>query len=255
MECDYIWWNGSVTEDLCWAGDDTVIEISRDTQVISKFTVNKEAKTCRREVLDSSYVPESLGCTQNGKVYITSFGRVRVYDLKTGSMDIWEPIELGGMISTVTVNENVIVFTDKGQGFIYTKERAFLHKMDTVHSLTTFVTPNNYFWGGTNSNNEYHIVDLDTNQTSWLPQGIETIVYCIGGTRQGYVYVTEAVYDTTDVHLSVRMESGPLMHFIDIGTLQFYFTGQQSTIQQWDGSTLMAFVSASKQIKIAVLEP
>ena len=262
MECEYEpdWGNNSLTLDLCWAGEDTLIEVRYETNVTYRYTVNKDEKTCKRQVLDFGYIPIQVACTRQREVFITSYtepGKVWVYDLDMGRRQIWEPLELKDMFMTVTVNEHFIVFTEDYDGisFIYTRERVFLYKIEgELYSRYTFVTPNNFLWAGSIVENEYHIIDLETNETSSKPGG-DFGMFCIDGTRQGYVYITVSNFDTKEVYMTVHLESGQFLHLIDISSLHFHLYPIQSTIEHGDGSTLMAFASAHGAIGIAVLEP
>ena len=208
MGCDRL--NETYLRDLCWVDEQTLV-LATELGQVWKYTIDTSDRTCKREVIDYSFVTNDISCTREGKVYASryavSYIKIKIYDMKTGNDTIWElGIYSHSGTVLVSINQELIIVNIDDHSYVYNGVRSYLYKIkhDTNNAMVnyfhnTYLTDNNFYWGVTEEKRQVSFRNLLTNETYMTMGGIQR-AYGVSGTNHGYVYVSREVAGSVGVY-------------------------------------------------------
>ena len=241
--------------DLCWVDRQTLIVADHIGGQLVMYNINITAKTCEGRVI--KYMPwvSSVSCSQGGKVLTSANDgkevKILMYDAKTQRKRWWDTdIRRNNEIVRISENQDCIVIYRGREGYIFTKDRV-LYNVTHFHALGHFyqvhVTAMGMLWG-TSQDNKLLIINLVTNETNTINQGIVE-ADGVTGTSNGYVYVT----DVNAADVGVYQPNGTFLHKLQInrpegaGGLRY-----SAALTTSDNEALIAFSTWDVAFPIAV---
>ena len=223
--------------DVCWIDENTILEAGAFRMV--KYKINFYTKTCTREVFATDR-NDDMTCREHGKVYVMGQSAinyaVRIYDIETNEMEIWEPREPKEIFHvTNAVKDNQIILSARMHSFVYNKDRVFLHKIRHRYFNEPYkdalLTQGGFYWG--TNGNKTEVINLKTNGTKLVHGGV-TKPYCITGAG-GYVYITGYF----EQQIAVYLEQGTFLDFLQIGNLGEGYLSKINTITKQNGEVFL----------------
>ena len=185
-----------------------------------KYTINTTAKTCTGELIDSGYRVKSVSCSENGDVYVTEFVpgevKVRIYNLKTGDSEVWSTnIQSPNGDVNLALNTKFIVISSVSDSYIYDKNRIFKYKVTHIqvqsYYFQTYLTDTGMFMGTVWEGFKLLIMNLNNKNSKIITGGIAR-PQSVSGTKNGYVYVTDANFADAGVY----SRDGTFLHVLQI---------------------------------------
>ena len=205
-------------QSLCWIDNNTLIA-GTDSYLI-KYTIDTQEKVCRGEVLDEVTV-NSLSCAMDGKVYVTPgwTGRgtvnVRIYDVNTGNYTVWDTdiylVDSGGI--SPAVSSELIVISVHNASYVYNTDHVLLYQRTQLSwgFLDSYISDGGIYWGATYAEKSLLVVNLSSNNTIPIENGILSATGVTG--IKGYVYVTNST------HVGVYSEGGTFMQYLQVAPI------------------------------------
>ena len=204
--------------DLCWVDRQTLIVADHIGGQLVMYNINITAKTCVGTVIQYVLTVSSVSCSQGGKVLVSANDgrevKILMYDAKTQQKRWWNT-DIRRNNRRVRISENqdfIIIYCDR-EGYIFTKDLVLYNVTHFIllgHFYQIHVTDMGLLWG-TTKDNELVLINLLTNETNTINQGIVE-ANGVTGTRNGYVYVT----DVNAADVGVYEPNGTFLHNLQI---------------------------------------
>ena len=221
-----------------------------------KYTIDRSTNSCSAELLDSGYKAYDASCSTDGKVYVTDvkasdFVKIRIYDIVRGTMQEWNPtIPTTRGLVRIAVNDEFIVINSDNDNYVYDKHRILQYRFQPSlpgvnYFLATYITDNSIFWGVTYSGRQLLIWNLQTNQTHFVPTGVNE--HSVTGTHNGYIFTSRLKGNT----IGVYSLEGSLLHYIPLESKNDNLA-KTAAIKINEKETLLAYYG---QILLLTLQP